>query len=199
MGVLLETRTHSSIDDLLQTEALKVKPYDFCLWLNDDVKLYKNTIIMMFDSLKQICDFEKEGVIVGAVCDPVTGQVVYGGAANNKKIIPNGHPQKYDIFNGNVVLVPQKAFNDVGNFDSVFTQCFGDSDYATRSIHAGHNCWVTNSYVGTCKSNPKGSEWANPNIKLSKRMKILNSPKGLPLKEWYFYARRRLASCQSIG
>lgn len=165
--------------------------YDYYLWLNDDVSLYENAILILFDSLRQVCELDKEGVVVGAICDPATGKVTYGGDATNKRIVPNGHPQKCDIFNGNVVLVPQTVFASVGNFDPVFTHCFGDSDYAVRTKSSGYNCWVTNAYVGTGESNPNGSDWANPNIKLIKRIKILNSPKGLPFKQWRIFARRR--------
>lgn len=171
--------------------AAKSKDYDYYLWLNDDVRLYKDVIKTMLDSIEDVRVIGGEGVIVGSVCDSVTGNISYGGEVNGKKIIPNGRLQKCGFFNGNVVLVPIRIFECVGNFDPIFTHWFGDTDYGLRVKNAGYSCWVAGHYVGTCRSNPKGSEWANPNLTLRERYEIFNSRKGLPLKEWVLYSKRR--------
>lgn len=172
-------------------EAMK-EDYDAYLWLNDDTTLLPGAIQTLLSTAREVREKEgQEGIVVGAIRDPVTGTVTYGGDANGEKVVPNGHPQKCDLINGNAVLVPACIVATVGNFDPVFTHSFGDSDYAVRARQAGHDSWLTTDYVGTGESNPKGSDWANPDLAFLRRFRILNGPKGLPFKEWRVYARRR--------
>jgi len=179
-------------------EAMK-GDYDYYLWLNDDTHLYPHAVYILLETSRKVQELNgRDSIIVGAVCDPDTGQPTYGGAVRLSKwrplglkpVEPQNEPQRCDTMNGNCVLIPRAIARTVGNLSSEFTHWIGDTDYGLRATKKGYTCWVAPGFVGTCRSNLDGIPWADPNIPLRERLKILNSPKGLPPHEWTTFVRR---------
>lgn len=158
--------------------ASKTKQYDFYLWLNDDVILFEHSLLEIMTLSKELND---SALICGAFKDD-SGQFTYGGRDINKKpIIPNGLVQEVYFTNGNMLLIPLKAFKVLGNIPSHYIHDLGDLDYGLRAIKNNIKVVSSLSYLGECKINPKtfygkgrkmGTSWFN-------RIKYLYSPKGV--------------------
>src|SRR5688572_24473530 len=81
-------------------EAVKAKPHDFYLWLNDDTFLFTNAVNEMLDCYALAGD----AVICGSTCTAMTKDFSYGGRTRDEKIlVPNGKLQACEIMNGNFV------------------------------------------------------------------------------------------------
>jgi GT2 family glycosyltransferase len=159
--------------------ASKINP-DFFLWLNDDTHLYKNSIKEILNDYS----YKKNSIIVGVTEDGK--DLSYGGRRNFKENIlkPNGSPQKIKIMNGNFVLVPKQVFEIVGYLNYRFSHSLGDIDYGLRALKNRINIYCTSKIVGYCSKNE--SVWYKENS-FFKRLKVLNSPKGTPLKEYFYF------------
>jgi len=178
--------------------ALKKKS-DFFFWLNDDVILYKDalfTMIETYNSAKK--KYGSAPVIGGNLCDPITKKISYGGYTLEKgyscfrthKIDPTGDISQCDTINGNVVLIPKSVVNIVGTLDKKFTHAMGDFDYGLRCRDKGIPIATTAGFIGECSNNPPENAWFSPNMPLLHRISKLNSPTGLPPREYYYYIRK---------
>lgn len=176
---------------LAWTEAGKSN-YDAYLWLNDDTLLESDAIAILLQTSTNISKTEGcNGIIVGSCCDPNSGKQTYGGRSKSTQnfISPSDRPQKCDLMNGNIVLIPGCVFNVIGNISPEFIHLGGDNDYGQRAIKAGFNLWVAPGYLGKCESHTY-IPWADPAIPLRERLRFLYSPKGQHPYEVYIYARR---------
>lgn len=164
--------------------------YDFYLWLNDDVDLFDNSIISLFD------DYHKSSTkdcIIASACKSSSGKVTYSGYISLRrkiKLEPNGEIQKCDYFNGNVVLIPSVVFNKVGFLDKRFTHGHGDFDYGLRARKTGTTLYLSSSYIGICEQNENLPVWCNPKYPLSKRLKFFRTPLGGRPYTTFIYQRR---------
>jgi len=179
-------------------EAMK-SDYDYYLWLNDDTVLYPDAVVLLLGTSR---DVQRAGgrqdIVVGTVCDPVTGRRTYGGIRRFGRrpslgflpVEPRDEAQRCETMNGNCVLIPRTVVQKVGNLSPEFTHWLGDLDYGLRAGRAGFSCWVVSGYVGTCGQNTEGTPWANPHVPFRERLRILHTPKGLPPWEWAVFCRR---------
>ena len=53
--------------------------FDYYLWLNDDVELFDNALPKLL-GIYEAASIAKPFILIGSTCDPVSGQVTYGGA-----------------------------------------------------------------------------------------------------------------------
>lgn len=177
---------------LAWAEAAKVN-HDAYFWLNDDTILLPDAISTLVNTAMNIhIQKDREGLIVGSCHATNSEKQTYGGRMKKNKdlfVTPGDYPQKCDIINGNIVLVPRSIFEVLGNISSEFMHLGGDNDYGERAIKAGFEVWVAPGYQGVCDSHPY-LPWADPTIPLRKRLQILHSPKGQQPYEVYIYARR---------
>ena len=122
-GMLLAWKSAASAND-----------YDFYIWLNDDTKLRKDSIIKLFKDYSYIKnDLQEDGVIVGSCVESTTETTFsYGGRNHKNPVIPNGLPQECNYINGNFVLIPKIVFERVGFLSSRFTHAIGDIDYGFK-------------------------------------------------------------------
>ena len=178
-------------------EAIK-SGYDYYMWLNNDTMLVCHAVRHLLDTALEIYQLEgRHGIIVGSTKDPETGQHTYGGVTQTSKlrpfkfcpVEPSGQPQRCATMNGNCVLVPASVVSIVGNLSSEFTHAIGDTDYGLRARAKGVSIWVAGQYVGTCRRDCP-PEWTNPHISLHKRLEIMRSPKGMPVREWLIFSKR---------
>jgi GT2 family glycosyltransferase len=173
--------------------------FDGYIWLNDDTSLYPDAISRLIAAYRR-CKPELDSVIlVGSVQDPETGSHTYGGVSRR----PRGFALDFtpvppskdailacDSSHANFTFVSAAVAKKIGNFDTVFQHNFGDFDYGFRATKQGVPVRIAPGYFGTCAFNTSNGSWKNPALSLAQRWKIINSPKGLPAREWIPYTRR---------
>jgi GT2 family glycosyltransferase len=169
--------------------------YDFYLWLNDDTLLDPGALSTLLTTHAQLDAKHRErSAVVGAVRDPVTGLLTYGGVVRTSRlrplrfelVAPTDEPVEVDTMNGNCVLLPRAVVSAVGLLDPSFTHSMGDFDYGLRIRSAGGSVWLAPATVGVCARNPTPP----PAASLSEHFERLSAPKGLPPGEWAHFARR---------
>jgi GT2 family glycosyltransferase len=167
-------------------EAAKDDP-DYYLLLNDDTELFPEA----FKELLQIAPSRDSMVIaVAAICDPITGKQNYGGHRRNGPVATSGKPEICETFNANCVLVPRAVYRKQGMLYCGFTHGMGDFDYGFQATKKGIAVIQTGAPVGTCKTNPKEGTWGDRSLPRLRRLQLLESPKGLPFKEWFVFIVR---------
>jgi len=170
--------------------------YDFYLWLNDDTFLKESALATLLrDSGKK----RNESIICGICKSEVTGEISYGGyeKVTHKIISPIGQPQQCFFFNGNIVLVPKKVFDTVGNLDPIFQHGFGDFDYGLRAVKKNISSWVTSEIIGFCDGNEL-TKWCNPKYPLSTRIRNFYSPLGMQPIQHFIYAKRHWGIIKAV-
>ena len=172
-----------------------VSDYDAYLWLNDDTILDSHalrTLLAVWQDPRVRA--HHPAIVVGAVRDPVTGAVSYGGVHRPHRArpllfelaLPVEQPRPVTTMNGNCVLIPRDVVQRIGVLDPAFTHGMGDFDYGLRARAAGVTVWSTPGTVGACPRNPQSA----PPSSLQGHVAQLTGPKGLPPRQWVLFARR---------
>lgn len=152
--------------------AAKSRNFDFYLWLNDDVELFPNSIQELLDTSD-----ENDSIVVGTMRARNEIISTYGGRnLKGTLIVPNGIRQTCTTFNGNLVLVPARVHNQLGNLDPIFIHAIGDYDYALRAKKKGISSYVAANYCGMCEKHDSLVAWCLPEVPFRKRMKVLYTP-----------------------
>ena len=161
---------------------------DFYLLLNDDTVLETNAVAVLLD----ICNSPAERrIAVAAIREPGTNRISYGGSVLTGNRPPlNGIPKPCDTFNANCVLVTRAVYREMGMFHSAYTHAMGDTDYGLQAGKREIEILQSGEFLGECPRNPPGGGWRDRSLPRLKRLKILQSPKGLPFREWMEFNRR---------
>jgi GT2 family glycosyltransferase len=175
---------------LAEKQAKTARP-DFLLWLNDDVALDDTALARLLDIHDRNADAAP--IVVGAVRDPDTGAITYGGQRRVGRhpqrfasVAPGADAQDIDTFNGNVVLIPWRAALRVGDIDGGFPHAYADYDYGLRAKAMGVPMLLAPGTVGTCRANVR----ARLTGSLRARWRHIQSPKGMPWRAQVRYYRR---------
>lgn len=147
--------------------------FDYYLWLNDDIVLYKNLFSELFLSYSKV---DQMSIITGIIENETKTKTLYG--AKDSKGVPlpaNGTPQKVPFMNGNLVLVPQKVVDKIGIIDKVYHHDLGDFDYGLTAQEHGIGvytscCPLAYGYENNIRRKRK---WG---VSLVERLKNLNNP-----------------------
>jgi len=167
--------------------AARQKP-GYYLLLNDDTLLEPQAIAALLE-ITSSPDVQK--IAVGAITGPSTGRQTYGGRVRRYKLAPaDGSLRACETFNANCALIPSAVYNRLGGFHSAYTHAMGDYDYGFEATRHGIPIIQTPHPVGFCDDNPVQGTWRDRSLSVGKRLKLLQSPKGLPWKEWLTYTRR---------
>jgi len=175
------------------------QPFEYFLWLNDDVELGDGALAGLLQTYAWCASIgEPDSIVVGVTRDPADGLMSYGGwrrldARNGLRLeqIPvQTSPARCDTMNGNCVLVPQRVVTRVGELDPAFTHGMADMDYGFRARKAGCAIWVAPGYVGDCVRNSGAGLWVDHSLGVLDKWRRLLGPKGLPPREWFIYTRR---------
>ncbi len=162
--------------------------HDAYLWLNDDTLLFDGAVKTLIACAET---FHNEAIIVGATVDAATHtKLTYGGHIGNNITVPDGHVREVDYFNGNIVLVPGKVYEKLGNLDWYFTHSKGDFDYGLRAKMHGIKLYQAAVPLGECDAHVSLDKWCNPQVPLSERWRMLHRPNGMPPKETFHLERR---------
>lgn len=169
--------------------------FDAYLLLNDDTVLDADALLHLIEAARH---YDQSAIIVGATRDPETSILTYGGIRRKSSWHPGrtarvpqaDAPQEVDTFNANCVLIPRSVYERLGTLDTTFHHSMGDFDYGLRARSAGIKVVVAPGTVGTCSRNNAIGTWRDRKLPLADRLRLLNSPKGLPRREWQTYLRR---------
>lgn len=179
---------------LAQNEGLARATPRFLLWLNDDVVLMPDALQRLLETAKEA---RNEHVIVGALKHPDRTTTTYGAFRRTgpsplrvELIEPSAIPQRADTFNGNVVLVPQGVYEDVGTIDGRFRHAYGDLDYGYRVRESGRQITLAPGHVGSCARNNPAGTWCDAEVSRTTRLRLLLGPKGLPPASHISFLRR---------
>ena len=162
--------------------------FDYFLWLNDDVVLFNTAINELLETRKKNTE-----IIVGSVCDPITKRRTYGGWKFAKKFMRpflfkvvniKNKPQKIDVFNGNVVLIPETVYNEVGIIDNLFKHAYADIEYSLRAKKNGITILLAKKYLGKCSANTFDHK-AFEKKSLYKKILTVFDDKNKPLSDWF--------------
>lgn len=168
---------------------------DYYLLWNDDLDLLPGSLTKLMELQQQQEAINGPKVIsVGKVTDPETGAVTYGGYVRApgfsrlKFSRADGPEDACVTMNGNCVLIPSRAVDDVGILSEHYTHDTGDIDYGLRASKAGYRIIQSAFSVGRTPfndaflKNMSRLTWSNRNF-------ILKHPKGIPVKEWMHFCR----------
>ena len=161
--------------------SLQFKP-KFFLLLNDDTFLYKNVVSKMIREYNTLKD---PSIIVGATV--FENKITYGGRVNSiseSPITPNNKLQEVKYINGNCILINKSIFDKLGYLTSKYSHSLGDIDYGLRAKQIGIKSYLSGSIVGECEKNT--NVWFNKKS-FFERLRLLNSPKGVPIKEYFYF------------
>jgi glycosyltransferase involved in cell wall biosynthesis len=180
--------------EIAQRHALAVVQPDFLFWLNDDVLLEPDALKTMLETARSLGD---EAVVVGAVTDAHSGDLTYSGylrvgrrPTQLQHVPPAGNPVRLDTFNGNVVLVPRRVYDDVGSIDGAYAHAYGDTDYGYRVGYADRLAVLAPRRVGSCTRNDIRGTWVDRQLTLRQRFAHLISSKGIPPRSYIRFQRR---------
>lgn len=164
--------------------------YDYYLWLNDDTFIHKDCISTLLYVSTQKRD---KAIIMGSTTDTQgNGILTYGGRDETGKVAQpsDDGPVPVVMMNGNIVLVPQVVYRQLGTLDPYFTHARGDFDYGLRARKAGIAMWQAGHPLGECDLHERIDAWCDPEIPLGKRWKLMHRPNGMPPKEIFYLERR---------
>lgn len=161
---------------------------DFYFLLNDDTVLEPNVIVSL---IGVVASADSRVIAVAAIRDAATGSRTYGGIRGYSSGVPmNGYQEMCDTFNANAVMIPRAVFRELGVFHEVYTHAMGDFDYGYEASRRGIKIIQSAEWLGTCSHNPLQGGWKDRKLSRWERFQKLQSPKGLPWKEWVIYNRR---------
>jgi GT2 family glycosyltransferase len=172
--------------------------FDGFFLLNDDATLDGRALSVLLELDRM---YGANAVIVGATRDPITGELTYGGVKRTSSWHPgrtvrlalSEAPQDADAFNANCVYVPKAVYEAIGMLDPTFQHGIGDFDYGYRVKERGMRVIVAPGTIGTCARNDSAGTWRDHGVPLRRRLALLESPKGLPRRQWESFLRRHSA------
>jgi GT2 family glycosyltransferase len=107
-----------------------------------------------------------------------------GGHTDKGSVISNVNLQPFTYINRNAILLSKIIYARLGNVSHNYTHTLGDFNYGLRAQRSGFRCFTTKRYIALCSVNKEMQVWWNPEMRLIKRLGLLNSPKGLKVSEY---------------
>ena len=107
-----------------------------------------------------------------------------------QRIIPNGETQRCDFFNGNIVLIPNSVYSEIGLLDDVFLHGKGDFDYGLRAKNSGIISYITSQSIGVCERHNQLPVWCNKKFNILKRIRAFYSPLGIDPYRTFIFEKR---------
>lgn len=174
---------------LAWAEALKKhKEWDYYLLLNDDTIICDNAFDELFLAHHfALANTNKPGIYSGVTSDLVDlNCITYSGSIYENvskglshKAMPTGTPQKVDVTNANILLIPREIVSEVGIFHEGYIHNGADNDYAMMVAKHGYSAFITGSVCGRCEFDHKNEGVVINDMKkmsLRERYKYVNNP-----------------------
>lgn len=184
---------------------------DYLLWLNDDVVLDSDALPRLLQQASQLQQMpgHRWGALVGAVRQPNTQQLSYGGRVRGpwwaplrfSAILPNSPQlQRCDFINGNVCLLPYAALTQIGGLSAEFTHSMADYDAGLRLQQQGYSLYQAAGSYGSCAGRPVQGSIADRTLPRSTRLAMLQQPNhAAPVAQWQLFLRRHGGPFSMIG
>ncbi len=172
--------------------ALKNLPhdYDYLLMINDDVEFLAEGIQHMINQSVA----QDNAIIVGATQDDLGhvsyGAIKYTSGYKYRKLDISEWKTPADTFNANCVLIPYKAFEQVGTMDAYYRHSLGDFDYGLTLKKSGYKIFQAKEFVGICNNNTTENTWTDAHLGRIKRIRKKESIKGAPTKQWFYFLKK---------
>lgn len=153
--------------------------YDGCLWLNDDVELFENSLEILYHAILE----DENRILIGQLVSPNDGTVTYGGIRqvgwkkNFLQVIDT--PVNVDsvkTFNGNFVYIPKGISKILGKIDGKYSHGYADYDYGLRASKMAIPLFVLPEVVGECAPNTSREKYTET------LHQLMFEKKGTPLK-----------------
>jgi GT2 family glycosyltransferase len=169
------------------------------LWLNDDTVVSPDALVTLLATARERRGALGHPVIVaGSTADQASGRPSYGGGVRAVRwrltswqpLPPADRPQRVEVMDGNLVLIPAETAERVGNLDPVFEHAMGDYDYALRAQRQGVQVWLAPGVLAHCAPNPQAGSFHDPQLPTGRRWRALVDRKGLPWRSWLHFTRR---------
>ena len=175
-------------------KAAEAYDYDFYLWLNDDVMLIDGAVASVIKDVNTIIADNEIGIVVGTCCsDGVGKKLSYGCRGDDGTIVsPVGSPLKVhsEAMSGNFVMIPKHVYEVVGPIYDGYSHAFGDRDYSIMLKRVGGSKYISSRMIGICPQEPE-RYFHLDGLSLFKRISLLYSPKGFPLKDTFILRYRQ--------
>lgn len=186
---------HLGMEQILQ----KRDKADYLLMVNDDVQFYDGSI----ERLVQQSIKKEDAVIVGTTCDDdgnqTYGAVLYnGGFSVRYRTVKRTENVLCDTFNANCVLIPYHLFEKAGSMDSQYIHSLGDFDYGLSLKRNGARIYSSENFVGVCNRNSVKGTWLDKSLPLKKRLKLKESPKGAPARQWFYFLKKNFGISKAV-
>lgn len=186
---------HKGLSTILETKS----ECEYVLLVNDDVVFFDGCIDQMIEQSQR----EGNAVIVGTTTD-TNGETSYGGVRYTSRvrikyvILEPADTPECDTFNANCVLIPYNVVKEVGNMDPFYKHAMGDFDYGMMIKRKGFKIHHTAFYVGECNNNAAEGTWTDPSLSRRERLRLKESAKGLPVRDWFHFANKNFGLFTAI-
>lgn len=177
-----------SIDEAL----VHADRYQYIMFVNDDVRFYPDAVSRLLKRLEQT----GADIVVGSTMDS-HGKMSYGGVRMTSKhfaryqmIEPSEQPQYCDTFNCNCILMKTDIFQRLGRLDPAYIHSMGDYDYGMTASGMGFAIVNCDAHIGTCDDNGTEGTWKDISLSRKERLRLKESPKGLPRHDWFHFVRK---------
>lgn len=173
----------------------KFPEFDYIFLVNDDVDFYPAILDgMIRETADRFGDKAAETVLVGATCDNA-GVLSYGGTIYTKRLHydmagPDRKDEMCSTFNANCAMIPMGVMKSVGNLDPYYRHSMGDFDLGFAIRRKGYGIYMFGEYVGVCNDNPIEGSWMDRSLGVKERIKLKETRKGLPFKDWFHYLHK---------
>lgn len=165
--------------------------YQYVMFINDDVEFFEKAITKLISQSPN-----RDQIVIGSMCDD-NGKLSYGGSIHTSRFKPSyktvmSEQEKVycDTFCANCVLIPTEIFKALPNIDTTYQHAMGDFDYGWTASKLGIKILASDFFVGKCNDNPINGTWRDTSLSIKERLKLKESPKGLPFKEYGHYLKK---------
>jgi GT2 family glycosyltransferase len=179
--------------------------FDGLVVFNDDVSFFDDSIssLITFVNQHSIQSEASKGVaVVGSTVSQYSGKTTYGAQRRIKNLLrpqfslldPGAPSECIDSLNMNYAFINSHAITKTGFLSDSYHHSLADFDFGLNLRRMGGSIFSLPSYVGMCERNSSDGTWRDVNYTLSRRYRLLQSPKGMPLKERYAFVARNFSS-----
>lgn len=162
--------------------------WDFYLLLNDDTNVLEGCFQELLKTHNYCLEiYQRSGLYSGITCSAkAPHRLTYGGdvwvnkfLGTMRRLDRSDKPQKCDLTNANILLVPSDVVDKIGIFYHKYIHDNADSDYSHYANTHGIPVLVTAEYCGKCDDDHPDREEQQRivcSLSLKERKKYFNNP-----------------------